>query len=233
MLIRRVFGTTVFVILLLPAVSVCAQDFSTYRGFHLGADTAEIGHHIGNPKVDPRVIYQRPFVIEELTWSSQQFSGTSSAAVDADSLREIKFSFYDHQLFRMVVTYDPKKTEGLTKDDVVEAISTQYGKAAAVDKPVNISSLDASFPDNQKAVAVWDSPLYSYTLFQTSYSQVYGLIIVSKANEQLAKTASEESVRLDKIEAPQRALELQKKQNADRVEADEKARLINKPNFRP
>jgi hypothetical protein len=229
--IRRVFEIVVSLIVMSFGVSVCgAQDFSTYRDFHLGADVQEIGQHIGSQKVDVRVIYQRPVVIEEFDWKIQHGPGTP---VNAESLREIKFSFYDHQLFRMVVLYEPRETDGLTDEDVMEAISTRYGKATALDTLVNISSLDASFPDKEKGLAVWDGLEYSYTLYKTTYSKAYGLIVVSKAREGLAKTASEESIRLDKIEAPQRALELQKKQDADQHEADDKARLINKPKFRP
>jgi len=229
MSIPRVFVTLVSLVLF--GVPVCdAQDFSIYRGFHLGADAQEIGQHIGSQRVDLRVIHQRPVVIEEFEWSVQQSLGAPAAT---ESLRTIKFSFYDHQLFRMVVTYDSRKTEGLTNEDVIEAISTQYGKSATLDTLINVSPLDSTFPDNQNALALWDSPEYSYTLFQTAYSRTYGLIIVSKARAELAKTASEQSVRQDKIDAPQRALDSKKKQDEDRRDADAKARLVNKPNFRP
>src|SRR5579871_4220551 len=223
-------------ILLSFGASVCdAQDFSTYRGFHLGANAQEIEQHLGSQTVDLRVIHQRPAVIEEFDWNIPQGSTSPKSGPPgaADALRSIKFSFYDHQLFRMVVTYDPRKTEGLMNDDVIEAISTQYGKAATRAGLVDVASSGALFPDNQNAVAVWESPEYSYTLFQASYSREYGLVIVSKARAELAKTAAEQSVRLDKIEAPEKALELQKKQDADRRDADAKARLVNKPNFRP
>jgi len=42
-----------------------------------------------------------------------------------------------------------------------------------------------------------------------------------------------EADRLDKLEAPERERALQLKQEADRRAAQEKARLVSKPNFRP
>src|ERR1051325_9789814 len=119
MSIRHVFGAVVSFMVLLFGGSVCdAQDFSTYRGFHLGADAQEIGQHIGSPRIDLHVIHQRPVPIEDFEWKVPQWSGMSIAA---ESLSAIHFSFYDHQLFRMVVTYDGRKTEGLTSDDLIEA----------------------------------------------------------------------------------------------------------------
>jgi hypothetical protein len=231
MSIVRGYLTLATLLFLSFGASICdAQDLSTYRGFRLGADTQEIGQHLGSQTTDLRVIHQRPVVIEDLDWTVRQSSG---APLAAESLSGIKFSFYDHQLFRMVVTYDSRTTEGLTDDDVIEAISVQYGKAAALKGVVDVAPLDALFPDNRNAVAVWQSPEYSYTLVKAAYSRTYGLIIVSKARAELAKTAAEQSVRLDKIEAPDKAFELQRKQDADRIDADAKARLANKPNFRP
>ena len=44
-------------------------------------------------------------------------------------MKGILFSFYNGDFFRMVVTYDQFGTEGLTSDDLVEAISAEYGTA--------------------------------------------------------------------------------------------------------
>jgi hypothetical protein len=42
--------------------------------------------------------------------------------------KDIVLSFYDGQLFRIVVKYDGRETEGLTANDMVEAISPTYGR---------------------------------------------------------------------------------------------------------
>ena len=41
--------------------------------------------------------------------------------------KQVVFSFYDGELFRIVVNYDRYETEGLTADDLVDAISATYG----------------------------------------------------------------------------------------------------------
>jgi hypothetical protein len=55
----------------------------------------------------------------------------------------------------------------------------------------------------------------------------------SKRLDALARAAVTEAVRLDKQEAPQREVERQKQQESDTRVAQGKARLANKPPFRP
>jgi hypothetical protein len=55
----------------------------------------------------------------------------------------------------------------------------------------------------------------------------------SKQLDALARAAITEAVRLDKQEAPQREVERQQRQESDARAAQEKARLTNKPPFRP
>ncbi len=75
---------------------------------------------------DARAVHQRPAIIEELEWRPQSFLRTSPQA-QGDPLKDVLFSFYNGELFRMVVNYDPDKTQGLTNDDMVSAISATYG----------------------------------------------------------------------------------------------------------
>jgi hypothetical protein len=39
------------------------------------------------------------------------------------------FSFYNDQLFRLVITYDRGRTDSMTSGDVIEALSQTYGSA--------------------------------------------------------------------------------------------------------
>lgn len=59
------------------------------------------------------------------------------------------------------------------------------------------------------------------------------MIIFSKRLDILAKTAIDESIRLNDLEAPQREVEQQRKQDEDKLAAGQKARPVNKANFRP
>jgi len=59
------------------------------------------------------------------------------------------------------------------------------------------------------------------------------MVAFSKPLDSLAQAAIMESFRLDAVEAPQRELERQEKENAENRMAREKARAINKATIRP
>ena len=132
----------------------------------------------------------------------------------------------------MVVTYDPVGTEGLTTDDMVEAISGFYGPATKPERTIAVSP-SAVYEDNQKVLACWEDAQYSYSLFRAVYGNAFGLVAFSKKLDLVASDSSREADRLDKLEAPARELAQQVKQEEDKRVAQEKARLISKPKFRP
>ena len=47
-------------------------------------------------------------------------------------MQQIGFSFYNDQLFRLVIDYDRDRTEGMTAADMIEAISSAYGSISKV-----------------------------------------------------------------------------------------------------
>ena len=215
----------------LLTAGVCgAQDFSSYRGFRLGSNPEVVGKNIGGATYRLKVIHERPALIEDFEWNP---SRTGAAPATGDSLRSVRFSFYNQELFRIVVTYDPAKTEGLTTDDIIEAIAKDYGPPSMPDAMVIISPLGTSYPDSEKILAAWENTKYSYTLFRSSFGSTFGLVIVSKERESLAKVASEQSIAQEQLAAPQKELDRQKQQDNERREAAAKAREINKPKFRP
>ena len=132
----------------------------------------------------------------------------------------------------MVVAYDPVGTEGLTTEDMVEAISAIYGPATNPERTIAVSAFSA-YQDNQKVLACWEDAQYSYNLFRSPYGNAFGLIAISKQLDLVVADASREGDRLDKLEAPARELAQQVKQDEDKRVAQEKARLISKPKFRP
>jgi hypothetical protein len=92
------------------------------------------------PGVKPseaRTIHQRPAVIQELAWQPQFLTGASART---DPVRTITCSFYNGRLFRIVVTYDRDKIEGLTELDIVEAMSASYGLATLRATHINLSA---------------------------------------------------------------------------------------------
>jgi hypothetical protein len=206
-----------------------AQDLATYRDFKFGMRLESVAKQIHLDVSAAKTTHQRPAMIQTLLWD--QLSYSDPLAKDK-SLRSIRFEFYDGELFKMVVTYDPVGTEGLTNEDMVEAISAIYGPTTKQESTVTVST-SSLYEDSQKVLACWEDAQYSYNLFRSPYGNAFGLIAISKKLNLMATDASREAERLDKLEAPGKELAMQKKQEEDKRTAQEKARLISKPKFRP
>jgi len=205
-----------------------AQDLSRYREFQFGMDLLTVAKQTGMNASEARTLHQRPAVIQELTWESRLSLGSLPPA---DPVRTILFSFYNGELFRMVVSYDRYKTEGLTSADVVEALSARYGPATEPGAEITFSSTQV-YNDSEKVIARWEDSQYSFNLFRSSYQPTFGMMAFSKRLDELARAAIVEAFRLDEQEAPQREIDRQKAQDDGDRAGQEKARLVNKPNFR-
>ena len=210
------------------APAIDARDFSRYREFQFGMDLPAIAKLADTRLSEVKVIHQRPALFQELSWQPQP-SLTSS---QADPVRSIYFSFYNGELFRIVVNYDRYKTEGLTTEDVVEAMSAEYGSATKPAAEIIFSSSQV-YNDSEVVIARWEDAHYSFNLFRSSYQPTFGMIGFSKRLDALARAAIVEAIRLDEQDAPQREIERQQKQDEENRAAQTKARLGNKPNFRP
>jgi hypothetical protein len=206
---------------------LCAVDLSTYRGFQLGMNLPAVEKLADIKPAAAKMIHQRPVLIEQLEWQPRRFPGSSP---ETDPMKDVLFSFYNGQLFRMVVNYDRYKTDGLTSEDKIEAISITYGPAA---QPVAEVVFPSAYSEKVKVIARWEDSQYSFNLVRSPYQPSFALIAVSKELETLAQTAVIEATRLDAQEAPQREAELQRKQGETNRAQQEKARLVNKPGFRP
>ena len=206
-----------------------AQDLAKYRDFQFGMSPEAVAKQINMNPPAVRTTHQRPAVIQTLQWDQSRYS--DSAAKDR-TLRSIRFEFYNSELSKMVVTYDPVRTDGLTTNDIIEALSALYGLAAKPDRTIGIST-SSVYEDKQKVLASWEDAEYSYNLFRSEYSNTFGLVAFSKRLELMASVSIREAERLDKLEAPERERARQLKEDEDKRTAQEKARLISKPSFRP
>jgi hypothetical protein len=209
-----------------------AQDLSRYRDFQFGMNLPTVAKQADVKQSDARALHQRPAIIEELEWRPQSFLRTSPQA-QGDPLKDVLFSFYNGQLFRMVVNYDPDKTKGLTNDDMVSAISATYGAASRpAAKTISFSSAQG-YSETEKVMARWEDSQYSFNLFRSSYQPNFGMVVFSKRLDALARLAVVEAVRRDEQEAPQREVDRLKKEAQETHATEEKARLANKANFHP
>ncbi len=212
-------------VILLSAPVIYGQDLSKYRNFSLGMSLVELSKQVNLTPLQTKLIHKRPAVIQEMTWWPR---GSSDSSLQADSVWQIFFTFYNGELYRIVVTYDPHATEGLTAEDIVQAISVQYGTSTR-------SAAEISFPTNElyrsteKVIARWEDSQYSINLFRSSFLNSFGLVMFSKRLDAQAEAAIAESVKLEEQEAPQKEIDHQKKR-ADNLEV---ARQKNRKTFRP
>lgn len=205
-----------------------ATDFSIYRGFRLGSSLAATAQQAGVKASEATVIHQRPAVIQELAW--RPASNYTFEAREGDTVQEGLLRFCDGQLFQIVVTYERDRVEGMSVTDMMEAISAFYGDAS---QPKEEIPYHSNFGETAPVLARWENPEYSVSLVRTGARTSYALILSSKRLDARAQTAIAEATRLDALEAPQRAVALERKQAADEQNALDKARAANKPKFRP
>jgi len=175
---------------------------------------------------DVKVVHKAPAVIQEIDWQLR----SQFADAKPDPVKEGLLSFYNGELSRIVITYDRYKIEGMTTDDMVDAISTTYGPAShpKVDIPYH-----SNYAERATVLARWESPEYSYDLVRTGDQGSYALVLYSKKLDALAQAANIEAVKLEAMDAPRRELERVQKREEDERLALEKTRVANKPNFRP
>ena len=241
----RILATSIaWVLISAPVTS--AQDLSKYREFRLGTSLVAVARQAGMAP-EPRVLQQRPALIQELMWQPSPMRGSSP---QGDSVKKVLFSFYNGQLFRIIVSYDRERTQGLTGDDMAEAISAKYGLATLpatqsmpLLPPVSAGTDNlAHWQDSRHLrylnydddiLARWGDPQYSIHLFRSSYQAMFGLVMFSRPLDVLARAATVEAARLDEQEAPQRELDRQQKQTEDDRVSQAKVRRVNRAAFRP
>jgi hypothetical protein len=214
-----------FTVLLLWPPMLRSQDYSTYRGFAVGASLTAVLKQTDQKLADVNVTHSGPSLFQEVTWWPPNVPGPSYRT---DSVEQILFSFHDGSLYKMSVTYDQGSTEGLTAGDMMKSISEKYGPATGV-APVVDSASKADYDGKGRLVASWENSQYSLNLVRSSFSDRFGLVIYSKQANAEAELAIAEALLLEKQNGPKRAAEREKKQSDDLEAAREK----NQKTFRP
>jgi hypothetical protein len=217
---------------LLLTIHLSGQGLAHYRNFELKSDLAAISTLIGEPASEAKLIHQRPAVMQELEWRpSRWIAGTSDASTDP--VEHMIFSFYNNQLFRIVVDYGYDRTEGMTDADMIDAITSVYGA------PVKRTGTAVRIPNRVEVesgsiLARWGDTSHGVVLYRNStYRRTFRLIVSEPTLDDLSRKADTEAVRLDAQEAPGREVARQKKESDDGRTVAEKARVTNKAVFRP
>jgi hypothetical protein len=213
------------VMILLSAAMIRGQDLSKYRSFSLGMTLPELSNQVDLRPLQTTLILKHPAVIQEFAcWPRD----SSDYSLQADSVRQIFFSFYNGELFRILVTYDQDATHGLTAEDMVQAISTKYGTATRPD-------VEISFPTNEfyrsteKVLARWEDSQYSINLVRPRFLNSFALVLFSKRLDAQAVAAIARALKQEEQEDQQKEIDRQKKET-DGLEA---ARQKNRKIFHP
>ena len=212
-------------VLLLTAPLLRGQDLSKYRGFSFGMSLAELSNPVDLRPLQAKLIHKRPALIQEVTWWPRESFGSSP---QAEPVWQVFFTFYNGELYRMLVTYDRHATRGLTAEDMVQVISAKYGTATRPGVEMSFSTNEL-YRSTEKVIARWEDSQYSINLVRSRFLNSFALVMFSKRRDTQAEAAIAESVKLDEQETPQSETDRRKKE-ADDVEV---ARQKNKKTFRP
>lgn len=207
---------------LLTASLLSAGDLSQYREFQLDSDLDELAKQAGMAPAAAKVVHESPAVIQELAWRGKS----------DDSVKGIRFSFYNGELFRMLVDYDRYNTEGLTAKDMIDALSATYGTAAHPSVEITVPSVQSG-GQTVSVLARWEDASWSFNLVQFKYETTFALVALSKRLHAQALAAVDEAVLRERLEAPQRERERQSREDEEKRIQQEKARGQNKPGFVP
>ena len=216
---------------LLASRSMGAASLSQYRNFRLTSSLATVATAAGVAASEAKTIHQRPSVLQDLEWRPSRWI-PGSMSMSTDPVEQIVFSFYNDQLFRVVVDYARDRTEGMTDADMVEAIAAVYGTPGARAAGATRAASQVEVASGA-AVARWGDAARSLVLYRTSaYGDGFRLILTDLALDRLARKATIDAARLDERDAPRLEVARQKKERDDGRATAEKARAINKAAFR-
>ncbi len=211
--------------ILLSAPLVHGQDLSKYRNFSFGMSLVELSKQVDSQPLHAKLIHRRPAVIQEVTWWPRE---SSDSSLQAEPVWQVFFTFYNGELYRILVTYDRHATQGLTAEDMVQAISAQFGTATMPAAEISFSTNEL-YRSTERVIARWEDSQYSINLIRSSFLNSFALVMFSKRLDAQAEAAIAESVKLERQEDPQKEIERQRRE-ADSLEA---ARLKNRKTFHP
>jgi hypothetical protein len=214
------------IVMLFMPLLLHAQDLSKYRGFSFGMSPAAVLKQTDMKMADVKTLHSQPALIQQLTWWLPILPGNS---YQADSVREILFTFCNGQLYRMSATYDRSAIEGLTAEDLMQSIAAKYGPPIDPVTEIDLSTGERRGGPEEKVVAHWEDAKYSLTLSRSYLVNGFTLIMYCLQTNAAADEAIAKAIKLEEQQGPQKEADRQKK------EADELAlaRLKNLQSFRP
>ena len=219
--------------LALASQTVDAQELARYRTFELKSHVAAVLTATGASATQVKMVHRRPAVMQNLEWRPSRWIPGSIAA-STDPVDQIVFTFYDDQLFRIAIDYSHDRTSGLTEGDLVEAISMMYGTPLVPSSKAGGRVAPSADAATGTVVAKWGDVEHGVALYRTaSYGTAWRLVLTETSLDTLARRADAEALKLEAIEAPQKEIDRQLQERELERIAAEKARVMNKPAFKP
>ena len=163
---------------------VQTPDLSMYRGMRFGMSLPAAAKVARADVAAARILHRDSPLIQELTWQPRTPASVDSSGVDP--VRDAILSFYDGELYRIVVNYDAHKIEGMTAEDMVAAISAMYGPAI---RPVAEVTYRSIHGDAAGVVARWEDAEYSFNLVRARDRGSFAMVLFSKRQDGLAEAA--------------------------------------------
>jgi hypothetical protein len=186
--------TIALLIILLSSPAVYGRDLSGYRTFSLGTSLANLSKQIDRSPIDATTVHERPALIQQLSWWPPPIVGS---ALGAETIQQIRFSFYNGTLYKMFVTYDGSSTRGLTPEDIEHSLTAQYGTPTGHE-----GNIKNDYGRTEKVLTSWEDSRYSFNFFRFSLSNSFGLVVFTKLLNAKAEAASADAVKLEQQEAP-------------------------------
>lgn len=221
------------VVALALSVPAAAQERGQYRDFQLGASIAAVATLTETRSADVTVLHERPAVMQELRWIPSSYGTPGRSRARGEGLQQIVFSFYENQLYRLMVDYERSETKGMTDRDMVDAISAVYGPPSSPKISDGVTDPRAAETVVSRLVARWNGPGYAVAVSRWAYGGAWRLIVESTDLASLARTADARAIALDVKEGPQREADRARRDQQGKNDADAAARTANKATFLP
>ena len=93
----------------------------------------------------------------------------------ARSVREILFSFYNRELYKISTTYDRSAIEGFTAEDLAQSISEKYGPPIDPVTEIDLSTGERQGGTAEKVVARCGNAQYSLSLNRSGLANGFTL----------------------------------------------------------
>ena len=160
-----------------------AQTRTFYRTYRMGDDQLTISRQIGVPSA-PGTMAGSPGTVQDLKWRSQY--AHRGDARPGDPVARLVFSFYEDQLFRIVIDYASDRTEGMTEADMVAAVSHVYGPPAKRIRPTEQAGLPRQQLEDT-VIAEWITGAHHISLLTAGGQAAFRMIVSSVPLEAFAR----------------------------------------------